>query len=83
MRDALGKVVAKAHLPSKMCITCARPFTWRKQWERSWDARETCSKRCSGVARDARRATGGAGSASASGAGSGSEDERAGRRQLR
>ena len=85
MRDALGKVVAKAHLPSKMCITCARPFTWRKQWERSWDARETCSKRCSGNARDARRAAGGARSASGSSAGSGSniERERTGQRELR
>ena len=68
MRDALGKVVAKAHLPTKVCIACMRPFTWRKLWERSWDTRETCSQRCSGTARNARRAAGGA---NGSGAGSG------------
>jgi hypothetical protein len=54
MRNELGKVVAKAHLPSKMCVICVRPFTWRKAWERSWNERETCSTRCLGEAR-ARR----------------------------
>ena len=55
MRDALGKVVAKANLPSKMCIICVRPFTWRKAWEKSWNERETCSTRCLGEARARRR----------------------------
>ena len=68
MRDALGKVVAKGNLPSKMCIICMRPFTWRKAWERSWNERETCSTRCLGEARarrrDARDYVGGGGSGS-------------------
>ncbi|WP_434032198.1 DUF2256 domain-containing protein [Vibrio furnissii] len=24
----------KAHLPSKICIVCTRPFQWRKKWAR-------------------------------------------------
>lgn len=55
MRNVLGKTVAKANLPVKMCIVCVRPFTWRKKWERTWDDRETCSTRCLGEARLRRR----------------------------
>jgi len=29
--------VKKQHLPTKICITCERPFTWRKKWEKNWD----------------------------------------------
>jgi hypothetical protein len=28
------KGVKKQNLPEKICATCARPFLWRKQWER-------------------------------------------------
>lgn len=38
--------VAKQHLPSKICATCQRPFTWRKVWEKCWDEVQTCSDRC-------------------------------------
>ena len=38
--------VKKENLPSKMCVTCNRPFTWRKKWERCWDEVSTCSKGC-------------------------------------
>jgi hypothetical protein len=38
--------VAKSNLPSKMCVICDRPFTWRKKWERSWDEVTTCSRSC-------------------------------------
>ncbi|MBR9776821.1 MAG: DUF2256 domain-containing protein, partial [Cytophagales bacterium] len=24
----------KRDLPSKICLTCKRPFSWRKKWER-------------------------------------------------
>jgi hypothetical protein len=35
--------VAKEHLPSKVCATCNRPFTWRKVWEKCWDeVRDDC-----------------------------------------
>ena len=38
--------VKKEHLPSKVCVVCNRPFTWRKKWERCWDEVTTCSKSC-------------------------------------
>lgn len=47
MRNAKGKAVQKTNLPSKICASCARPFTWRKKWERCWDQVQCCSKRCS------------------------------------
>lgn len=41
-----GKSVAKADLPSKVCVVCNRPFTWRKKWEKVWDEVRYCSERC-------------------------------------
>ncbi|NQX78708.1 DUF2256 domain-containing protein [Gilvibacter sp.] len=35
-------------LPTKICLSCGRPFTWRKKWERDWEQVKYCSKRCSG-----------------------------------
>lgn len=35
-------------VPSKVCATCGRSFTWRKKWERNWDEIRYCSKRCRG-----------------------------------
>ncbi len=29
------KGVKKQHLPSKICIVCERPFSWRKKWEKA------------------------------------------------
>ncbi len=40
------KGVKKQHLPEKPCVTCGRPFTWRKKWERVWDDVKYCSDRC-------------------------------------
>lgn len=40
------KGVKKENLPSKMCITCGRPFTWRKKWEKVWDEVKYCSDAC-------------------------------------
>ena len=40
------KGVKKEHLPSKICATCGRPFTWRKKWERDWEQVRYCSDRC-------------------------------------
>jgi len=42
------KAPAKADLPQKTCVSCGRPFTWRKKWERVWDEVKYCSKRCGG-----------------------------------
>ena len=36
----------KAHLPSKTCPVCLRPFAWRKKWQRVWDEVRYCSERC-------------------------------------
>ena len=38
--------VKKENLPTKICVVCNRPFTWRKKWERCWDEVTTCSKSC-------------------------------------
>lgn len=40
------KGVKKQDLPQKVCITCSRPFTWRKKWERVWAEVKYCSERC-------------------------------------
>ncbi|KAK3252851.1 hypothetical protein CYMTET_37874 [Cymbomonas tetramitiformis] len=46
------KGVKKANLPSKDCVVCGRPFTWRKKWEKVWDDVKYCSERCR---RDSKR----------------------------
>ena len=38
----MPKGVKKENLPSKTCVVCERPFTWRKKWERCWDEVTTC-----------------------------------------
>ncbi len=36
----------KADLPSKDCITCGRPFAWRRKWARDWENVKHCSDAC-------------------------------------
>lgn len=43
---AMPRGVKKENLPSKVCVVCNRPFTWRKKWESVWDEVTTCSKSC-------------------------------------
>ncbi|MBT5766911.1 MAG: DUF2256 domain-containing protein [Emcibacteraceae bacterium] len=38
--------IKKQNLPSKICVICDRPFSWRKKWERDWKNVIYCSKRC-------------------------------------
>ncbi|MFQ3594298.1 MAG: DUF2256 domain-containing protein [Gemmataceae bacterium] len=45
----------KQHLPSKICASCGRPFTWRKKWARNWDEVRYCSDRCRNARRGAAR----------------------------
>jgi hypothetical protein len=45
-KDKDMRGVKKENLPSKTCVVCDRPFTWRKKWERCWDEVTTCSKSC-------------------------------------
>ncbi len=40
------KGVKKQHLPTKTCIVCQRPFSWRKKWEKVWDGVKFCSDKC-------------------------------------
>jgi hypothetical protein len=42
------KCFTKATLPSKDCLTCGRPFAWRKKWARIWDEVKYCSDKCRG-----------------------------------
>ncbi|WP_439130658.1 DUF2256 domain-containing protein [Polaribacter sp.] len=37
----------KQHLPTKICMVCKRPFTWRKKWKKNWENVKYCSKKCS------------------------------------
>ena len=36
----------KAHLPSKPCVVCGRPMSWRKAWAKNWDEVKYCSDAC-------------------------------------
>ncbi|MEL7488170.1 MAG: DUF2256 domain-containing protein [Pseudomonadota bacterium] len=36
----------KSDLPTKICPTCDRPFSWRKKWARDWENVIYCSRRC-------------------------------------
>ncbi|MBY0243339.1 MAG: DUF2256 domain-containing protein [Burkholderiaceae bacterium] len=36
----------KQALPSKLCLVCGRPMTWRKCWARNWDQVLYCSTAC-------------------------------------
>lgn len=38
--------VKKQDLPSKPCVTCGRPFTWRKSLAKTWDEVKYCSDAC-------------------------------------
>jgi hypothetical protein len=40
------KMRKKSDLPTKTCVTCGLPFTWRKKWEKVWDEVKYCSDRC-------------------------------------
>ena len=38
--------IKKENLPTKVCVVCNRPYTWRKKWEKVWNEVTTCSKSC-------------------------------------
>lgn len=42
----MPKMRKKSELPQKVCACCGLPFSWRKKWERDWDAVRYCSDRC-------------------------------------
>ena len=45
----MARMRKKSDLPEKTCITCGRPFTWRKKWEKVWSEVRYCSDRCRGA----------------------------------
>jgi hypothetical protein len=42
----MARMRKKEALPSKLCESCGRPFSWRRKWQRDWDNVKTCSDRC-------------------------------------
>ncbi|MCE2679517.1 MAG: DUF2256 domain-containing protein [Burkholderiales bacterium] len=36
----------KSFLPTKTCVACQKPMTWRKSWEKNWEQIKFCSDRC-------------------------------------
>ncbi|MEV4422889.1 DUF2256 domain-containing protein [Patulibacter sp. NPDC049589] len=34
---SMGRMRRKADLPTKTCVRCGRPFTWRREWARDWE----------------------------------------------
>ncbi|MGY8905259.1 MAG: DUF2256 domain-containing protein [Burkholderiales bacterium] len=36
----------KSSLPSKPCLACGRPMTWRKAWAKNWEQVRYCSDTC-------------------------------------
>jgi len=46
MLPAMPKMRKKSDLPTKVCVACGRPFTWRKKWERVWNEVKFCSDAC-------------------------------------
>ncbi|WP_084708851.1 DUF2256 domain-containing protein [Siansivirga zeaxanthinifaciens] len=36
----------KQQLPTKICLTCGLPYTWRKKWEKNWEEVKYCSEKC-------------------------------------
>ncbi|MGC6474207.1 MAG: DUF2256 domain-containing protein [Candidatus Puniceispirillaceae bacterium] len=39
-------MVRKGDLREKICLTCEKPFAWRKKWARDWEQVKYCSERC-------------------------------------
>lgn len=42
----MAKQRVKSDLPQKICLSCGRPFAWRKKWARDWAQVRYCSDRC-------------------------------------
>lgn len=36
----------KAALPSKPCLACGRPMSWRRAWAKNWAEVRYCSSAC-------------------------------------
>ncbi len=49
----------KRALPSKPCMACQRPMTWRKAWAKNWEQVKYCSDACRQQARSKQRSQAG------------------------
>ncbi len=47
----------KSDLPTKVCATCGRAFTWRKKWAKIWESVLYCSDACRKYKNDPGKAT--------------------------
>lgn len=36
----------KAGLPSKPCVSCGRPMSWRRSWAKNWSEVKYCCEAC-------------------------------------
>lgn len=36
----------KAELPSKPCVACGLPMSWRRRWAKNWTGVKYCSEAC-------------------------------------
>ncbi|WP_432547912.1 DUF3253 domain-containing protein [Kineococcus sp. SYSU DK004] len=52
-RSADAPSRASVRPPEKDCAVCGRTITWRRKWERDWDAVRYCSDACRRRARGA------------------------------
>ncbi|WP_371825390.1 DUF2256 domain-containing protein [Mucilaginibacter sp. SMC90] len=41
--------VKKENLPQKLCVTCGKPFHWRKKWEKFGRKLNTVRKNANGA----------------------------------
>jgi hypothetical protein len=46
INTTFSRVHKKQHLPTKTCVVCGRPFSWRKKWEKVWEEVKYCSDKC-------------------------------------
>jgi hypothetical protein len=53
----MPKMRKKSDLPQKICPSCARPFAWRKKWQRDWETVKYCSDRCRAEPKKKERAS--------------------------
>ncbi|MEM7400216.1 MAG: DUF2256 domain-containing protein [Pseudomonadota bacterium] len=51
----MPRMQRKRDLPTKVCPSCGRPFTWRRKWARTWESVRYCSRRCRGDAKQDKR----------------------------
>ena len=44
--EAMDQLHLQSALPSKPCVACGRPMSWRRRWARTWSEVKYCSDAC-------------------------------------